>query len=92
MAFKVQTAVKLRLLLYRDQKLTLLIFFKNYIPDMSKINKSNTDEVINLDTNQDSNSVSESLSISSDNISIECNRNGVLKHKILSNGFDPLLK
>ena len=59
---------------------------------MSKINKSNTDEVINLDTNQDSNSVSESLSISSENISIECNRNGVLQHKILSNGFDPLLK
>ena len=59
---------------------------------MSTITESNTDEVITLDTTQESNSVSGSLVLSSENISIECNRNGVLQHKILSNGFDPLLK
>ena len=68
------------------------IFFKNCIPDMSTITESNTDEVITLDTTQESNSVSGSLVLSSENISIECNRNGVLQHKILSNGFDPLIK
>ena len=43
---------------------------------MSTINTSTTDEVITLDTTQESNSVSESLVLSSENISIECNRNG----------------
>lgn len=43
---------------------------------MSIINKSNIDKIINLDTNEDSNGVSDSLETSSENISIECNRNG----------------
>ena len=58
---------------------------------MSTINTSTTDEVITLDTTQESNSVSESLVLSSETNSIECNRNGVLQHKILSNKFVPLL-
>ena len=60
---------------------------------MSTINTSTTDEVITLDTTQESNSVSvsESLVLSSETNSIECNGNGVLQHKILSNKFDPLL-
>ena len=43
---------------------------------MSTINTSTTDEVITLDTTQESNSVSESLVLSSETNSIECNRNG----------------
>ena len=70
----------------------MTFFFKNCIPDMSTITESNTDEVITLDTTQESNSVSGSLTLSSETNSIECNRNGVLQHKILSNGFDPLLR
>ena len=47
---------------------------------------NSTSVYYNLDTTQESNSVSDSLVISSENISIKCNRNGV-QHKILSHGF-----
>ena len=90
-AFKVQTAGQLQPLLYRDQKLTLIISFKKLKPDMSRINKSEIDEVINLDTTQDSNRVSDSLVISSENISIECNRNGVQPKLYIPSTLTPYL-
>ena len=42
-------------------------FFKNCIPDMSRINRSNIDEILNLDTTKDNNIVSDSLVKSSEN-------------------------
>ena len=41
--------------------------FKNCIPDMSRINRSNIDEILNLDTTKDNNIVSDSLVTSSEN-------------------------
>ena len=42
-------------------------FFKNCIPDMSRSNRSNIDEIFNLDTTKDNNIVSDSLVTSSEN-------------------------